>query len=376
MTLIAGFFKDECPILMGDLLVSAPDNSDTEIVFPTIGKISNKHLSNGKYRPTRLCQKVNLLSPKLAIAWAGTKIYAGCFMREIIAANLHNNPTRDSLREVFNRIGGQGRIFIIGVYRNGKEMCIFDFNARPIDPPVPGFGWFKAEGSGYGTLLGVVSNLGSSVITSGQPNKLDSGISTAVLISTELISQEIQTALPLQNLFGAGYEILHPLGSDLVKFCDLTYLFWRAEEEAQGIWRILPFPFLASKYTYHGDILVIRSVRVSSNIGTVSCKIDSDELHVIKPLYRSVRDEELVGYTPASLNSKQMCNVFLWKNHRGDTGAFATYGHYATQSPPVIWSNEFKSNEGVDINAQFVQSSISKIALHFKGDRQNSSDAA
>lgn len=369
MTLIAGFFKDECPILMGDLLLSDCDNSDTEIVFPTIGKISNKHLSNGEHRPTSFCQKVNLLSSKLAIAWAGTKSYAKNFMQEVMSANLHSNPSRDALHDVFNRRGYQGKISIIGMYRDGKEMCLFDFDARSIDPPVPDFRWFKAVGSGYDTLLNVAPNLKNSVITSGQPNKLEKGISIAIHLMTELLSREIQTALPLHNLFGAGYEIVHPLRNSLAKFCGLTYLFWRAEEENQRIWRLLPFPFLASSYSYYRDILVIRSVRVSSNTGTNSCKIDSDELHVIAPTHRDVRNDELINYMPSSLNSKWMCNVFLWKNYRGEMGAFATFGHYVTQSPPVIWTNEFKSNEGIDINMQFVQSSIHKIALSFKGDR-------
>jgi len=362
MTLIAGFSKDGCPILMGDLLLSARDNSDTEIVFPTIGKISNKHLSRGKYRPISFCQKVNLLSPKLAVAWTGTKNHAISFMQEVIDTNLHNTPSRDSLREVFNRIGGQGNISIIGIYRDGKEICIFDFNVQSIDPPVPNFEWFKAAGSGYNTLLDIAYKLEYDV-TSGQLNKLEKGISTAVVLSTALLSQEIKTALSLQNLFGAGYEILHPLGTDLVKFCDLTYLFWRVKEETPGNWKLLPFPFLASNYSYHTDILVIRCVRLSSNTSAYSCKIDSDELHVLTPIYRSISLEELVGYTPTSFNSKRVCNVFLWQNCLGNAGAFATYGHYVTQSPPVIWKNEFKSNEGIDINVQFVQESISKIAV-------------
>lgn len=369
MTLIAGFFKDGCPILVGDLLISSPEDSDDkEIVFPTIGKILNKHLSNGQYKPTGFCQKVNLLSPKLAIAWTGTKSHAARFIQEVIATNLHNNPSRDSLQEVFNRIGGQGNISIIGLYRDGKEICIFDFNVQHIDPPVPSFKWFKAAGSGYNTLLDVIHNLEYNV-TSGQLNKLEKGISTAVALNTSLLSLEIQTAFTSQNLFGAGYEIAHPLRTNLAKFCDLTYLFWSVEEESQGKWRLLPFPFLASNYSYHGDILIIRSIRVSSNLGINSCKIDSDELHVIPPAHRDVRGEDIIGYMPTSLNSKWMCNIFLWRNYHGERGAFATYGHYVTQSPPVIWKNEFKNNEGIDINMQFVQSSISKIAPCFNNSK-------
>jgi len=74
MTLIAGFFRDECPVLMRDLLVSDEDTSDREFVFPTVGKVSKRDLSNGNYSPSYLCQKVILISPKLAICWANKKI--------------------------------------------------------------------------------------------------------------------------------------------------------------------------------------------------------------------------------------------------------------------------------------------------------------
>ena len=364
MTLITGFFKDGCPILMGDLLLSAQDNPNTEIVLPTIGNISKKHLSKGEYRPTSLCQKINLLSPKLAIAWSGNCIYASDFIQGIIDENLHDKPSRDSLRGIYNRISGHGDLSVISIFRDGKEMCIFDLGAYTVKPPDQGFKWFKAAGSGYKTFLDIVPSLVETRVTSGQPNKLDRGISTAVFLSTELLSQEILASLPLQNLFGAGYEILHPLA----KFCDLTYLFWKAEGEAQERWKLLPFPFLASNYSYHGDILVIRSVRVSSNIHAGSCKIDSDELHVISPIHRSVREEELIDYVPSSLNSKWICNIFLCKDHLGNMGMFATFGHYATQGPPIIWRNEFNNKGGIDINKKFLESSVSKIAVRMAND--------
>lgn len=364
MTLIAGFSKDvpnECPILMGDLLISSTDHSDKEIVFPTIGKISNKYLSNGIYRPTAFCQKVNLLSPKLAVACAGGKAEAKRFMLEVMNANLHNNPTRDSLREVFNSIDGS--LSIIGIYRNGKEMCLFDFKALQVNPPPSGFGWFKAEGSGYDMLLDVVPSLEHSVIRSGQPNKLEKGISVAVHLSGSLLSLEIQTAMTLRNLYGGGYEIVHPLGSDLVKFCDLTYLFWRAREETKGNWKVLPFPFLASNYSYHGDVLVIRSARVIPDSSTKSYKIDNDELHIIEPIYRSIRKEEFIGYAPASLNSKWICDVFCWQDYHGTIGAFASHSHYGTKPPPVRWKDEFTGNASINIDVQFVQDASSRIAL-------------
>ena len=360
MTLIAGFMNDECPIIMGDILISNSTESDKELVFPTVGKVSAKHLSKGQYRPSKLRQKVNLLSPQLAIAWSGRRIYAQSFMRELIKAGLHKNPSREAMHDIYNDICSQGEESIIGIYRNGKEICLFGFNALTMEAPDQ-FSWFQAAGTGYLGLLKLISDMDATV-TSGVPNKLDKGIATAVHIITALLSAEIMTAIPLQDLYGAGYEILHPLGSRLAKFTGLSYIFWHAEEKEPGNWRLQPFPFLVNNYSYQDDILVIRSVRISSHVNANSCKIDSDELHVVTPLYRDTDYSEIVGYSPTSLNSQYSCNIFLWKNHHDSMGAFSTYGRYANQSPPLRWTNEFNRNEGIDVNLEFVKNSMIKIA--------------
>jgi len=361
MTLIAGFSQGGCPILMGDLLVSSSDSTDREITFPTVGKISNCYLSNGRSRPIGFCQKVNLLSPKLAVVWAGGKKEAKKFMLEVMAGNLHNNPEKDSLRDVFDNIGGN--LSVIGIYRNGREMSLFGFEALPVTPLPAGFEWFKGEGTGYEALLEIAPQLHQSRIRVGNPNKLERGMSTAVNLSGGLLSREIQTVITLRDLYGAGYEIVHPLGSGLVKFCDLTYLFWRAKEKTKGKWHVLPFPFLACNYSYHVDILVIRSARIKPDSSRECYKIDSDDLHMIEPVYRPIHKEEFVGYAAASFNTKWICDVFCCEDYLGKICAFASHSHYVTKPPPVIWRDEFSDNARIDIDVQFVKDAAFAIPL-------------
>ena len=90
---------------------------------------------------------------------------------------------------------------------------------------------YKSAGSGYGTLLDITEiNDFNLNVTSGKINKLEIGIATAVNIITALLSEELLTQSSIQNLFGAGYELVHPYKSILKKFDDLTYLFWSIEE--------------------------------------------------------------------------------------------------------------------------------------------------
>lgn len=362
MTLIAGFFRDGCPILFGDLLVSDKDKIEKVFVFPTVGKISKKDISNGEYSPSHLCQKVIMISPKLAVCWANKKIYASSFINEIISAKAHIKPKYDVLASIYNELCGQGNLSIVGILRNGDETRIFDFECWPVDFPYSGFQYFKAAGSGYATLLNLIPNMGIGS-PSRELTKLDIGISTAIHFSTAFLSQEILTKLPLEKLFGVGYEILHPLGADLTKFSHLTYAFWTAKENQPGEWKIVPFPFLSFNYSYCGETLVIRSVRTSQALKPGACKIDSDELHAISPIHKKMNPDELRNYSPPSLNSQFICNIFLWQNAKGENGAYATYGQYKNQKPPIIWKNEFTRKEGIDINIQFLKESMPKIAM-------------
>jgi hypothetical protein len=127
---------------------------------------------------------------------------------------------------------------------------------------------------------------------------------------------------------------------------------------------MLPLPFLTFNYSYYRDILIIRSVRASSTQNNNSGRIDSDELHAISPIHRILNPDELKDYSPASLNSEWICNVFLWKNCQDHSGVLSTFGHYPNQSAPIVWTNEFSKNEGIDVNKQFIETSISKIASH------------
>jgi hypothetical protein len=97
---------------------------------------------------------------------------------------------------------------------------------------------------------------------------------------------------------------LHALGSEITKFADLSYLFWNVKEVEPSRFGINPAPLLAMKYSYQGDLLIIRTVRLSAPREPFSTRVDSDELHVIKPIYRKLEEQELLGYRPAAMNAR------------------------------------------------------------------------
>lgn len=114
-------------------------------------------------------------------------------------------------------------------------------------------------------------------------------------------------------------------------------------------------------------IPTIRSARLSQDTKKENAtKVESDELHLIMPTYRMVDNNELIGYNPASLNSKNICNVFLCKDFNGELGSFSTFGRYSNATVPIIWTNEFSSSEGMDISLDFLRETIVKISSGFR----------
>jgi hypothetical protein len=206
MTLIAGFVRYDCPILLGDLLVSDQDESEKEFVFPTVGKITKRDLLKGGYSPSHLCQKVVLISPMLAICWANTKIHAKSFVKSVIDANGHSNPSRELLSDIYKDIGGQDNLSIIALYRNGVEMSVLDFESWPVDSPYSGFSYFKAAGSGYGSLLDLIPEIHQRVV-SGNPNRLEKGIATAIQLGASFLSQEILSQHRCMSCLALGTKL-------------------------------------------------------------------------------------------------------------------------------------------------------------------------
>lgn len=362
MTLIAGFFRNGYPILMGDILASGTDTSTMELVFPTVGKVSRSALSNGKYSPSSLCQKVILVSPSLAIGWAGTKFYAQCFIKDLIEANCHKNPSQQSLSNIFDYQDKYGDLRAICLYRDGTKLGIRGFNSLPVYCQDEKFTYFSAAGTGYSRLSDIVEKMDlTRIFGNHNPTELEMGINVAWYISAALLSQEIIDSSSLRQLFGVGYEVVHPLGSELSKFDDVTYFFWKTEEQGKGSWSIPAVPFLSIKYSYHDDILIMRNVRTYLETETKTCIINRDESRAIVPIHRDFNPEELLNYSMPTLNSKWMSNVFIWKNRHGKTGIYASHIHHNLRKPPIIWLDEFDTNRRVEINMEFVKNLVTKL---------------
>src|SRR5687768_569719 len=77
MTLIATFSVNKYPVVFGDLLLTGPASAGKRVALPTQGP-DHDFFGDSGWAISGLTQKVNIVSPNCAIAWAGSWLEARC----------------------------------------------------------------------------------------------------------------------------------------------------------------------------------------------------------------------------------------------------------------------------------------------------------
>jgi hypothetical protein len=82
MTAVAGLEINNYPLLVGDLLLSGP-NESTGFSVPTVDDLSTVFPAGSGFTPSGLSQKITLISEDVMIAWAGNKLAASYVIKEL-----------------------------------------------------------------------------------------------------------------------------------------------------------------------------------------------------------------------------------------------------------------------------------------------------
>lgn len=352
MTLIASIQIDGCPILLGDLLLSGPAIDTNKFSFPTKTALDIPPRVSGKLEPDGLCQKANLLSPKLAIAWSGNKDEAVSFFSQVIGAGIQNDPSKEKIYEIYADLDNPDELSVIGMLKNSSATETFGINAERLSFPNPLAQNVIVEGSGKKGLVDLL-NRSDGVLSSGTSSKLELAIGKTIGIISGLFSSEIATSETLQECYGAGYEIIYPLGDHLEKFSDLTYVLWKINVKNGSIIGDVA-PFFAMKYSYFDDLLTIRSVHIADN------KLVDDALHIIQPIFSNQHIEDFSKLSPSSLNSKYICSIFE-TNLNGKPYCYSQIGRFVTVQRPIIFYDNNRSDFGIDVDQRFYRDSINKF---------------
>lgn len=296
MTLIASFVVCNVPILLGDLIISSAyaGETNTKIKIPTMQDANVDYPDSSGYLVSRLRQKVQILFPNLALAWAGSEIAAKTVFQDIMDQFDQNEPRLDEVYEYFESINylGNQELYVTGIIlcsaSDKSAFSIFSWDSES------GFGANKyitqtigdtyVGGSGSERFLSVINSTKAHC-----NNPLESAILFVCYITSFLVGEQMRLGEGLLEKYGGGYEFVTIMNGKLVKFDDLVSYYlqvWRPNEDKMEI----KFKKIVSR-AYQESMLTIRNSNLLESISDGSMKL-IDEVFVVLPVTVSLSIEK------------------------------------------------------------------------------------
>lgn len=96
MTAVARIAIQDCPMLLGDLLLSGPPLPGVTASVPTVDDLSAAFPRGSSIVPRELCQKVAVLSETFVVGWAGGYDTARAVIGELRRIEMAQRFTNDS----------------------------------------------------------------------------------------------------------------------------------------------------------------------------------------------------------------------------------------------------------------------------------------
>ena len=255
------------------------------------------------------------------------------------------------INEIYGDLDNSKELSIIGMLWNDSGIKQFWMTNDGVTHAHPVVQNLVVSGSGQDEFIDFVDNFDFAV-TSGAPNDLEIALGFTIGNTTNLLKFEVATSKPLHDFFGAGYEIIHPLGDHFEKFSDLTYVFWKIEVDSDlNVLNVAPH--LAMKYSYFDDDLLIRSIALSGN-NLLNC-----DYHLINPIYTKQGNSNIPDFSKGSFNSTYISSLFELC-FQDQNQWFAQVGRYSGDNLPIHFSEDETGVTGIDINMNFVKSMINK----------------
>lgn len=359
MTVITGLFSEDTALLLGDILTSIETTDSTYPYLPTVGLYPSQATTKATFKPFSYFQKVNLLSPKLAVAWSGSKDEATSYFNEIISTQSHINPKIENLINITNDINPD--LQIIGMLMEKDRYHWFSRNCKLIDNCRIDASETLVGGSGMSKFLEFTEFLDFH-FPDGNPTKRDMLLGKALGIIGVLLSEEIRTGSTIRDLFGAGYEIvLIDENNNFKKFSDITYVFWDVGKDKESGNNFIR-PILINKYFYEDDQLFIRSF-----IPNDYPNFEKNTI-CVPPIFRFSPKTMISSSSIQDLNSNNIVSIYFTEVEGKVYATSRIVINSSNELRPIVFSITNKDEINFSINLEIVNDHIKKFFSDFNID--------
>jgi hypothetical protein len=305
MTLISRLAPRDVPIVIGDVLLSSERRTGLRTNLPLVGDINQVLANRGAPFEVSFAQKVNILSDRLVVAWAGPMDQAERALRILSNAassgqisNEHDFQRewdaidRDSISQL-QLVG----ILVTDIFGDQIRACGLSRNTPPIE--MANLGAVHAAGSGREEFIQLLAQTDWTIGGAANEHLV------AHTVVAALVNKEYRQGGTIDNRWGGGYEAA-TFVTDLGRFqkCgDVLHTFWKVDTSVPDT---VHFGSAYYKTTYWRDALILRSARFDVQAdGTY--QLAENSLELIPPLLRDASDYDLEELGSVDFSHKVLC---------------------------------------------------------------------
>ena len=288
MTLICRFTARQVPtVYLGDLLLTTEGKSTKPLHLPSWSDINSRLAVGAERYVSGLTQKLNILSERVIVAWAGSRIQAISMLRMIEqAAN-----QRAGFDEIGRLVGAvpkedRDKLHLIGsVIEPSPDQQAYEvkhFSALARKQCVEGIE-ITADGTGVDFLFALAPQLLERM--SGQTDKYRIALGLSMGVSASLIGHETATGANLTEWWGGGIETAVLDNGNFTKIGNTLHTLWTATIRADGDIDFVLLPKFI-KYDYLQDALVVRAIEIDLSGPTEGNARLTHGIHTFTPLLK------------------------------------------------------------------------------------------
>lgn len=357
MTIISGFFSEDAALLLGDILTSVVTTDPTYLYIPTKGFYASQGTSQAIYKPYSFCQKVNILSPQLAIAWSGSKDEATLYFSEIIGSNNHINPDINIIKSITDEISPD--LQIIGMLMENGRYHWFSKNCKPVELSTMDASEVFIGGTGAQKFKQFSEYLDLKT-AEGNPSTRNLLLARALGMIGVLLSEEIRTGSTIEDSFGAGYEIVFiDENNCFKKLSDITFLFWNVNKEKELGENSLS-PILIKKYFYDNEHLLIHSLLPKENF---TFEYNTTQVPPVFSHSPYILENKL---SIQDMNSSNIISVYFTKVNGKVYATSRIQINCTNETSPLIFTDLHADEINFDINCAVVNNHITNFYNDFQ----------
>jgi hypothetical protein len=338
VTLVVGFALHYRPILIGDLLLSAPERGGESVWLPMSGFSERIFPPGSGYVVEGLRQKVAIVSANCAVAWADSGIAARHIIKALRARARETTLTYEKIVRVMEDTKpdlGSLSADIIGWVSDPTSHQSFRFG-NTSRFMTPAFGGVYVAGSGkdsferlanapMGDPQGVVNATGFDIAIARAHSV------TALLLQGELIDRG-----PILRYFGGGYEVAVHDGRRFQKLGDTTYIFSSAEQRKRNGPIFLDPRVHIVGQSYRRDLLLIRSASVDLHHDWRPADVANHAVHLIPPIYRDATPRERLSRVVPRFSARHVCHAVLVRLPNGRRTVDFRFERNSRESPTIV----------------------------------------